>query len=170
MTAIDNCDSTIALACTPAADSLAPGSHTLTCTAADDAAGNAPSQQCSVQIDVADNTPPDIQCPLDVEAFADSGCQASVVVPSATATDNCDASNNIGISCTMSGTQTFSGGEHEVTCTATDTGAGGTPNSGNFFLFFTVAGLSFCFYILDLYVCVYDCNDSFVFILHSSCR
>ena len=42
-------------------------------------------------ITVEDSIPPDITCPDDIEVNADAGdCVASLVIPLATATDNCD--------------------------------------------------------------------------------
>ncbi|GAX26238.1 hypothetical protein FisN_16Lu081 [Fistulifera solaris] len=88
-TATDNCDGIL----TPQADSTSPFSLGSTSVTFDvsDSSGNAAS--CSITVQVDDNEAPVLDCPIDLIIGMDAGsCYATVPIPVANVTDNCDQS------------------------------------------------------------------------------
>ncbi len=115
VTALDVCDPTPTVLCTPASGSTFPfGPTTVNCAAADDSQNVA---ICSFQVRVVDTTPPAIQCPSNVTTECTSTAGATVTF-SAVALDSCDTSPSI--ACVPPSGSSFLVGTTQVLCTATD--------------------------------------------------
>jgi hypothetical protein len=114
--ATDNCDSNPAVTSTPTlpVTFTGVGDHEITYTATD-RCGN--TITCVQTITVIDVIPPVITCPPDTSITNGPGCQVIYEGPSATATDNCDASPDITplLPFTLTGV-----GDHTVTWIARD--------------------------------------------------
>jgi hypothetical protein len=115
-TAVDNCDSDVAITYDIALGStFSLGETTVTATATDDA-GN--TDVCTFTVTVTDDEAPTITCPTDVTASAATGTCAADVDFAATATDLCGGMVDIAYS--QDPMTSFPVGTTEVTATATD--------------------------------------------------
>ncbi|MBI3949178.1 MAG: HYR domain-containing protein [Acidobacteria bacterium] len=114
-TATDNCDTGVAVTCTPASGSFFPvGTTTVTCSATD-TAGN--TGTCSFTVTVNDTEAPTVTCPADITDSNDPGQCGAVETFVATATDNCPG---VTVTCSPASGSFFPVGTTTVTCTATD--------------------------------------------------
>lgn len=121
-TAIDLCDPTIDVGCTPASGSIFQlGAHGVACTASD---GLGNSSSCGLTVTVQDTTPPAITCPAPqtVECTGDEQARISF---SASATDVCWG--GLATTCAPPSGSGFPVGDTVVTCGAGD-GSGNTSN------------------------------------------
>jgi hypothetical protein len=100
-----------------------PGSHSVTLTASDGAA----TAQCVGIVTVVDSTPPQITCPISVDASISLGEIAVIVDFTVSATDSCGPAQ---VTCSHPPGSLFIPGLTPVTCTATD--ASGNQASCNF--------------------------------------
>jgi hypothetical protein len=116
VTAVDNCDPTVAVNCTPAAGSLFPlGPTTVTCTATD-VAGN--TGRCDFVVSVVDTAAPVFidPCPVDiVETSSTTNKVVTYTVPGAM-----DVCGSASVGCVPPSGSEFGCGTTRVTCTATD--------------------------------------------------
>jgi hypothetical protein len=116
VTADDDCDSRVTVACEPPSGSLFPvGDTRVTCTAAD-ASGK--TNQCAFLVQVRrDTEAPQIACPTD-RVVSCVGAGATPVFFNVTATDN--SGGIVFFECTPASGASFPLGQTLVTCTATD--------------------------------------------------
>jgi hypothetical protein len=125
-TAVDNCDSPLAPACSPPSGSSFPiGATTVNCTATD-AAGN--SANCSFTVAVADAQAPAITCPQAITKSNDAGLCSAIVNFTATAIDNCDGP--LAPVCSPPSGTAFPAGVTTVNCSTRD--AAGNSASRSF--------------------------------------
>ncbi len=126
VTAIDGCDATPVLVCTPASGSTFQVGTTIVNCVTTDACGN--TTNCSFTVTVNDTQAPSITCPVNLVLSADVGqCSRSNVTFTVTALDNC---TNVTVVSTPASGSTFPVGLTTVTNVATD--AAGNTNSCTF--------------------------------------
>jgi hypothetical protein len=124
VSAVDETDGNVAVACTPASGSVfAVGQTTVTCLASDQAGNQASAQ---FVVDILDTTPPILSLPdpIELEATSPAGAQASYFV---SAHDIVDQS--VVVSCNLASGSMFALGTTRVDCTATDAHDNSTPGS-----------------------------------------
>ena len=115
VTALDNCDGSRPVTCSPAPGStFLPGLTAVTCEASDTSLN---TNTCSFTVTVVDTTAPALTCPGNILTNITG---TSVVVDFVTsATDNCDGSSVV--TCTPVSGSSFSVGTNTVTCETHDT-------------------------------------------------
>ena len=125
VTATDNYDTTVPVACTPESGSnFSIGTTEVSCTASD-AAGNTASATFNVHVNYTDEVPPTISVPADITVDTTS-ITGTAVTYDVTATDNYDTT--VPVACTPESGSNFSIGTTEVSCTASDA-AGNTASA-----------------------------------------
>ncbi len=88
----DNCDDSVTVTQSPAADALITDGSVVVVLEASDDAGN--TSTCTVTVTVVDDASPSIVCPVDQDVAADANCEGLVrdLTGSVTVADNCDDS------------------------------------------------------------------------------
>jgi len=113
--AIDTCDASPTVSCTPASGSIfALGTNTVTCIAYD---GSLNTNTCTFTIAVRDATAPALTCPANLTLEC-TGVGGAVATYTPVATDDCDG--NPSVSCSPASGSTFTMGTSTVTCAAYD--------------------------------------------------
>jgi hypothetical protein len=116
VSALDNCDDSVVVACFPTNGATFPAGITMVLCSASDGSGN--TRQGAFNVLVLDPEPPQIACPPDLIAYTDPGaCHKTNVTYTVTAADNCPG----GVAwCEPPSGSTFPRGTNVVRCTARD--------------------------------------------------
>ncbi|XP_022111822.1 uncharacterized protein LOC110991038 [Acanthaster planci] len=117
-TALDNSGESVLVTCTPGSGTAFDVSKTTVTCSATDSAGN--TRTCPFTITVEDKEDPKLKCPEDMNNLSTNVGQASATVNYSVleVSDNVDA--DVQVVCTKVSGSTFSVGEVDVVCTATD--------------------------------------------------